>query len=69
VDAFALIGGDRSLAGSQIGSPGRIAEMLEFAAAHGVRAEVETVPMADAGQALERTRRNLARYRMVLVNP
>jgi len=69
VDAFALIGGDRSLAGSQIGSPGRIAEMLEFAAAHGVHAEVETVPMAEAGQALERTRRNLARYRMVLVNP
>jgi len=69
VDGFALIGGDRAVAGSQIGSPGRIAEMLAFAARHGVRAEVETVPMAEADRALDRTRRNLARYRMVLVNP
>jgi uncharacterized zinc-type alcohol dehydrogenase-like protein len=68
VAAFALIAGDRAVAGSQIGSPGRIAEMLAFAAAHGIRAEVEVVPMAEADRALERTRRNLARYRMVLVN-
>lgn len=69
VDAFALIGGDRVVAGTQIGSPGRIGEMLAFAVAHGIRAEVEVVPMARANEALERTRHNLARYRMVLVNP
>jgi uncharacterized zinc-type alcohol dehydrogenase-like protein len=69
VDAFALIGGDRSVAGSQIGSPGRIAEMLVFAATHGIGAQVEVVPMARANEALERTRNNLARYRIVLTNP
>jgi uncharacterized zinc-type alcohol dehydrogenase-like protein len=69
VDTSALIGGDRAVAGSQIGPPGRIAEMLAFAATHGIRAQVEVVPMARANEAFERTRRNLARYRMVLANP
>jgi len=68
VSAFDLIIGDRSVTGSQIGSPDGIAEMLAFAARHGVRAQVETVPMAEANRALERTRRSEARYRMVLVN-
>jgi uncharacterized zinc-type alcohol dehydrogenase-like protein len=61
-----LIVGRKSVSGSAIGSPGRIREMLEFAAEHGIAAAVESVSMEHANEALDRTRRNTARYRMVL---
>lgn len=68
VGAFPLIVGNRTLCGSAIGSPAVIREMLEFAARHGVRAEVELRPMRNCSAALDRTRKNRARYRMVLEN-
>jgi uncharacterized zinc-type alcohol dehydrogenase-like protein len=68
VRAGLLIGGNRSVAGSAIGSPAVIREMLAFAARHGIAAKTENVPMREANQALDRTRRNLARYRIVLAN-
>lgn len=61
-----LVGGRHTVTGSAIGSPARIRELLEFAARHEVRAATEVVPMTSANQALDRTRRSLARYRMVL---
>ncbi len=64
--AFPLIGGQRSITGSAIGHPSVIREMLTFAAQHRVAAQVEVVPFARADEALDRTRRNQARYRMVL---
>ena len=68
IPAFFLIGGRHSVTGSAIGSPGMIAEMLDLAARGGIAAKVEPAPMREANAALDRTRRNLARYRMVLVN-
>ncbi len=66
VPPFGLIVGSKTLSGSAIGSPAGIAEMLRFAANHGISAQVEILPMARCNEALDRTRRNLARYRMVL---
>ena len=42
--------------------------MLDLAARHGIAAKTEVMPMAKADAALDRTRRNQARYRMVLAN-
>ena len=68
VPATLLIGGSRSVTGSEIGSPAAIRAMLDLAARHGIGARTEVMPMAKADAALDRTRRNQARYRMVLAN-
>ena len=66
VPSMPLIVGGRSVTGSAIGSPSVIREMLTFAARHGIAARPEVVPMREANEALDKTRRNQARYRMVL---
>jgi uncharacterized zinc-type alcohol dehydrogenase-like protein len=66
VAAFPLISGTRSLCGSNIGAPVRIAEMLDVAARHKVAAKTEAFKMADANQALSRVRKNQVRFRAVL---
>lgn len=68
VPGMPLITGRRTVCGSAIGAPGVIREMLELAARHGVSATTEVVPMAQVNEAMERTRRNQAHYRMVLAN-
>lgn len=62
----ALIPKQIRLVGSMIGGRARIAEMLQFAALHDIKAVVEVVPMAEAEAALQKVRDNKARYRMVL---
>ncbi|MCS7089973.1 MAG: NAD(P)-dependent alcohol dehydrogenase [Verrucomicrobiota bacterium] len=57
----------RRIMGSPIGSRATIIEMLENAAAFGVRPMVETYPLARVNDALERVRRNVVRYRAVLL--
>jgi uncharacterized zinc-type alcohol dehydrogenase-like protein len=66
IQAGLLLSAQRVVCGSDIGSPGAIREMLAFAAEHGIGAEVETAPMADVNQAVQRVRENRVRYRMVL---
>jgi uncharacterized zinc-type alcohol dehydrogenase-like protein len=63
-----MVFGQFSFTGSVIGTPRTIAEMLRFAALHDVRAAVEVLPMDQANLALDKVRRNQARYRMVLEN-
>lgn len=65
---FPLIVGRRSLAGSAIGSPKVIREMLEFAAKNKVTPVVEKRPMSDANQAIIDMDAGKARFRYVLVN-
>lgn len=67
VPAFGLIVGNRAVVGSAIGSPREIRAMLCLAAEKGVGAKVETMPMACCDEALDRTRQNQARYRVVLI--
>lgn len=66
VQAFQLIGGQRSISGSPIGSPAVIARMLEFAAQHRIAPMTEVYPMAEVNAALDRLRSGDARYRVVL---
>ena len=65
---FPLIGGQKAVSGSPIGSPARIREMLDVAARHGVKAQVEAFPMAKANEAIEKVKKNKVRYRAVLAN-
>ena len=66
ISAMGLIPGYKKVAGSAIGHPGVIREMLDFAAKHGVAAKVQVLPLSSVNEALELTRKNKARYRVVL---
>ena len=66
IPASQLLSGQRTICGSDIGSPTAIREMLKFAAEHRIGAEVETAPMEEVNLALQRVRDNRVRYRMVL---
>jgi uncharacterized zinc-type alcohol dehydrogenase-like protein len=66
--ASPLINGRLTVSGSPIGSPSRLREMLDVAARHGVKAKIESFPMAKANEAIEKVRKNKVRYRAVLVN-
>ena len=66
VPAFALIGAQKTIAGSVIGGRRDIREMLEFAARHGVAAKTELRPMSEANAGLDHVRAGRARYRVVL---
>ncbi len=66
VGAFALIGRQRSISGSPVGSPATIAQMLDFAARHSIRPVIETFPMEKCNEALDHLRAGKARYRIVL---
>jgi uncharacterized zinc-type alcohol dehydrogenase-like protein len=61
-----LLGGRNSVCASFIGGRPLVAEMLQFAARHGIRSQAEVVPMAQVNTAIQRVRQNRARYRMVL---
>ena len=63
-----LVGSQRVICGSDIGSPAAIREMLTFSAEHGIGAQVETAPLSEVNAALQRVRDNRVRYRMVLTN-
>lgn len=61
-----LLARRRSISGSPIGGRVAMREMLDFAARHGIGAQVETLPMSEVNTALARLRRNDVRYRFVL---
>lgn len=66
VEAFPLIGGQRSVSGSPTGSRQDIDTMLEFAARHGIEPQTEHYPMSRINDALDHLRAGKARYRVVL---
>jgi len=68
VHAFPLISGLRTITGNPTGSPYRLREMLDVAARHGVKAQIEHFPMAKANEAIEKVKKNKVRYRAVLAN-
>ncbi|MFW5738892.1 MAG: NADPH-dependent aldehyde reductase Ahr [Myxococcota bacterium] len=68
VAAFTLIGSQRQLSGSPVGSPSTTARMLDFCKRHQIRPQIETFPMRKVNEALDRLRSGQARYRIVLVN-
>src|SRR6478672_2894657 len=50
--AFALIGGQKSLSGSPLGSPVTTAKMLDFAARHGIEPITETFAFSQVNEAI-----------------
>lgn len=68
MNAFTLLNSGIQVAGSGIGSPDEIVEMLEFAAKHNVKPWIQERPMKDANQAILDMEAGKARYRYVLVN-
>jgi uncharacterized zinc-type alcohol dehydrogenase-like protein len=63
-----LVSGEKVIAGSPIGSPRMIREMLRVAERHKVQAITERFPMAKANEAVVKVKRNQVRYRAVLAN-
>lgn len=68
VQAFSLIGGQKTVGGSPTGSPAAIATMLDFCARHAIAPQTEVFPMAKVNDALEHLRAGKARYRVILKN-
>jgi uncharacterized zinc-type alcohol dehydrogenase-like protein len=67
IPGFPLLSKRRRLMASLIGSRAEIREMLSLADRLGIRPIVETFPLAQASDALQRVRDNKVRYRAVLV--
>lgn len=68
IPANALVGGARMVAGSDTGPPDMVAKMLEFCVRHDIKPMIETFPMSDCNEAIERLESGKARYRIVLEN-
>lgn len=68
IPAFGLIGGQKSLSGSPVGSPDSVAKMLDFCARHEIGAQIERFPMSQANEAFAHLEAGKARYRIVLEN-
>lgn len=66
VAAFALIGGQKSLSGSPLGSPATTRKMLDFCARHGIAPVTEHFPMSKVNDAVAHLAAGKARYRVVL---
>ncbi len=66
IPARLLVSGNRSVCGSGTGSRLHMREMLQFAADHQIRAQVETLPLSQLNEAIARIKENKARYRLVL---
>ncbi|WP_026548972.1 NAD(P)-dependent alcohol dehydrogenase [Arthrobacter sp. Br18] len=66
VNAFALIAGRRSFAGSMIGGIRETQEMLDFCAEHHLGAEIEVIPAGRINDAYERVLASDVRYRFVI---
>ncbi len=66
IQAFGMIGGEKSISGSPLGSPATTATMLEFSARHGISPVTEQFPMSKVNRALDHLKSGKARYRIVL---
>lgn len=66
IGVFPLIGGQRSISGSPVGSPATIKTMLDFAAQHKIAPVVETFKFNQVNEAIQHLRDGKAHYRVVL---
>ena len=66
LSAFGLIGQQRSVSGSPVGSPAVIAEMLEFATRHRIQPIIEQFRFDQANEAINRLRHGTPKFRVVL---
>ena len=66
IGVFGLIGGQRTISGSPVGSPETIAKMLDFSERHNIKPVVETFAFSDVNKAIQHLRDGKAHYRVVL---
>jgi uncharacterized zinc-type alcohol dehydrogenase-like protein len=66
LNAFALIPGRRTLAGSMIGSIKETQEMLDFCGQHDIVADIETIAIDQINDAYARMQKSDVRYRFVI---
>lgn len=66
IKVFSLLDGQKCVSGSAIGSPKRMAQMLDFCARHAITPQVEHFPMRRVNEAVAHLRSGQARYRVVL---
>ena len=66
VHAFALISGNKRLAGSLIGGIAETQEMLDYCAAQGIVSDIEIIPIQAINEAYERMIQGDVRYRFVI---
>lgn len=68
IPAFGLIGGEKSVGGSPLGSPALTKTMLDFCVRHDIYPTVEEFPMQKVNEAMEHLEAGKARFRIVLKN-
>ncbi|MCX2719373.1 NADPH-dependent aldehyde reductase Ahr [Lentiprolixibacter aurantiacus] len=66
IPAFSLIMGEKSVAGSPLGSPALTATMLDFCTRHDIYPIVEEFPLDKVNEAMAHLEAGKARYRIVL---
>jgi uncharacterized zinc-type alcohol dehydrogenase-like protein len=66
VNAFPLIAGRRSLAGSLIGSIPETQQMLDFCSAHNITADIEVISIDRINEAFDRVVKSDVRFRFVI---
>ena len=66
IPAFSLIMGEKSVAGSPLGSPALTLKMLEFCVRHDIYPMVEEFPLEKVNEAMTHLEKGKARYRIVL---
>lgn len=66
LQAFSLIGGRRSLAGSLIGGIKETQEMLDFCGKHNITSDIELININQVNEAYERVLKSDVRYRFVI---
>lgn len=68
IPAFSMIAGQKSVGGSDTGSPDTVAKMLEFCVRHNIKPMVDYFPMTEINEAIAHLKSGKARYRVVLTN-
>ena len=66
VNAFSIIGGRKSLAGSSIGGLPETQEMLDFCAAHNITSDIELIDIKNIHASYDRMIKGDVRYRFVI---
>jgi uncharacterized zinc-type alcohol dehydrogenase-like protein len=66
ISVFALMGAQRQVSSSPVGSPATIRKMLAFAALHNIKPTIETYSFEQINEAIDRLRSGEAKYRIVL---
>lgn len=68
VPLIPLIFGQKSVVGSVVGGRRFMREMLEFAAINQIKPAIETMPLSQVNEAMDKVAANKARYRIVLLS-